>query len=111
MKLNQVKITKEIVTLNGDIILIDVRSLAEYVDGKRTDNIVGHAYICVAPANKYTQFSVKIEGKKPVISNEELEANGGSVMIDVVEFEGRFYQNANKDVLFTAKASKIEVIG
>ena len=82
----------------------------EYQGGQKTDKVVGYAYNCVATANKYAQFTVKVIQKKPVITNEELENLGGQVEVTFNDFVGRFYQNASKEVLFTATASGIEVI-
>lgn len=110
IKLNQIRVTEEMILQNGPMILIEIRPIAEYVDGKKTDRILGYAYNCVAPSNKYAQFTIKVNQKKPVLTNEELENLGGSTEIQATDFEGKFYQNSNKDVLFTATASAIEVL-
>ena len=110
IKLNQITITESMITQNGKIILINIREIKEYVNGKRTDKVTGYAYECIAPDNKYSQFVVKINSKRPVITNDELENLGGSVEVTLTDFSGRFYQNSSKDVMFTATASGIEVM-
>lgn len=107
---NKLKITLQQVA-NSDIILITgVREVKEFQDGRPTDRTVAYSYTVVCPANKYEQFNLKVEQKQPVITNEELEARGGAVKARVKGFEGKFYQNKNKDILFTAKAIGIEVV-
>lgn len=110
IKLNQIHITENMITQNGKIILIGIREIVEYAEGQRTDKIIGFAYTCVATGNKYAQFTVKVNQKKPVITNEELENLGGQVEVLFTDFVGKFYQNASKDVIFTSTAAGIEVI-
>ncbi|MDH8678655.1 hypothetical protein QE109_10880 [Fusibacter bizertensis] len=110
IKLNQIHITENMITQNGKIILIGIREIVEYVEGQRTDKTIGYAYNCVATGNKYAQFIVKVNQKKPVISNEELENLGGQVEVLFTDFVGKFYQNASKEVIFTSTAAGIEVI-
>ena len=98
------------ITKNGKIILINIREVKVFVDGKRTDEVSGYAYELIAPNNKYCQFVVKVNSKKPLITNDELESLGGSVEVTLTDFAGRFYQNSSKDVMFTATASGIEVM-
>lgn len=110
IKLNQIHITENMITQSGKIILIGIREIMDYVEGKRTDKVIGYSYECIAPSNKYAQFNVKVTQKKPVISNDELENLGGSVEVIFTDFAGKFYQNASKEVVFTATAAGIEVI-
>lgn len=109
ISLNQIVITENQVTKGGQTICTNVRPVKEYKDGKPTDNVIGYNYTVVCPSNKYEQFSIKVEQQQPVITPEELESKGGSVKVKVKNFEGRFYQNAEKQILFTAKATAIEV--
>lgn len=110
IKLNQIQVSLDMITLNGSSILIGVREIMEYQGGQRTDKIIGFAYTCVATGNKYAQFTVKVNQKKPIITNEELENLGGQVEVLFTDFVGKFYQNASKEVIFTSTAAGIEVI-
>lgn len=110
ISLNQIIITEQQVTKGGPIICTSVRPVKEYKDGKPTDNIIGYNYTIICPSNKYAQIQLKIEQPQPTITLEELEAKGGSVKVKVKAFEGKFFQNPNRDVLFTAKATAIEVV-
>lgn len=110
MKINQLQVTINMINPNRSNLLTEVRELMEYQGGQRTDKIIGYAYTCVATGNKYAQFTVKVNQKKPVITNEELESLGGSVEVTFTDFVGKFYQNASKEVVFSATAAGIEVI-
>lgn len=110
IKLNQITITEDMITRKGKVMLIGIREIKEYKEGVRTQNTIGYAYECIAIDNLYRQFVVKVNSKKPVITNDELENLGGSVEVTLTDFAGRFYQNSSKDVMFTASATGIEVM-
>ena len=77
IRVGDIKLSLEQVANAKEILITDIREVREYVDGKRTDNIIGYAYEVAAPKNKYEKFSIKVEEKSPVITAEELEAKGG----------------------------------
>lgn len=110
MNINKITINLQQVAGADTVLITDVRPVKEFQDGKQTDKIIGYSYSVVCPANKYEAFSIKIEQQQPAISLDELAAKGGTVKAKVKGFEGRFYQNKSKDVLFTAKATGIEIV-
>lgn len=98
------------VAKTDNLLMVGFKPVKEYIDGKLTEKVIGYNYTVVCPSNKYEQFNIKIEQIEPVIKPEELEVKGGAVKVKVKGFEGRFYQDAQKNVLFTAKAAGIEVL-
>lgn len=110
ISLYQTPITENQVTKGGPMICINVREVKEFVDGKPTGKVIGYNYTVVCPSNKYEQFSIRVLQPQPVITTEELEVKGGSVKVKVKNFEGRFYQNSQNKIQFSAKATAIEVI-
>lgn len=90
--------------------LIGSKQDVKYENGVKTDIIVGTRYTVVCPNNGFQTFSVKIKEENPSITQEEINNSGGSIDVTFIGFEGKFFQNKNKDVLFSAKADKIEVI-
>lgn len=107
----QIVVNEQQVTKGGPILIINVREVLEYKDGIKTDKIIGFSYTVVCTSNKFEQFNIKVEQAQPVITPEEIEAKGGSVKAKVKGFEGRFYkQNGSNNILFTAKATGIEVL-
>lgn len=105
----QIIVNEQQVTKGGPMLYIGGRPVKEFKDGKSTEKIVGYSYTIVCPSNKYEQFQLKVEQPQPLLTPEELEAKGGTVKVKVKGFEGRFYQNAEKQIIFTAKATAIEV--
>ena len=71
IRVGDIKLSLEQVANAKEILITDIREVREYVDGKRTDNIIGYAYEVAAPKNKYEKFSIKVEEKSPVITAEE----------------------------------------
>jgi hypothetical protein len=110
ISINQIVINLQQVAKGDQLILVGVKPTKEFKDGKQTERIIGYSYSVVFPQNRYEAAVIKVDETKPVITQEELEAKGGSVKVKIKNFEGRFYQNSNKDVLFTAKAAGIEVL-
>lgn len=108
--INKIKITLPQVAGADTVLITSVRQVKEFQDGKSTDKTIGYSYSVVCPSNKYEQINIKVEQAQPVITNEELEAKGGTVKAKVKGFEGKFYQNKNKEVLFSAVATGIEVV-
>lgn len=92
------------------VIITDVSQIKKFENGVVTDEVIGYRYSAVCPCNKYEQIFIKTNEKKPSVTLEEIENNGGSIEAEVIGFEGRFYQNKAKDILFTAKAEKIQVV-
>lgn len=46
----------------GKMLLLEVTPVAEYVDGKATDNVTGYKYLCVAPNMSFAHVGIKIPG-------------------------------------------------
>lgn len=110
-----INISKIIFPLNliakGDTVLITGFSkVKKYIDNKPTDQVESIRYACVAPMNHYEGFNVKIQGHTPIITDEELEAKGGSIKVKLKGFEGKFYLDKSGKYQFTSTATGIEVI-
>jgi hypothetical protein len=63
----------------------------DYVDGKRTEKQKGYLYSCVLPSNGYQTIVVKVEESAPSITVEQIEAAGGAVEVEPVNFVGKIY--------------------
>jgi len=50
--------------LGEEMLLVKVVPYYEYIDKRRTENIVGYKYIVVLPGHGYEKLDVKIPGKK-----------------------------------------------
>lgn len=67
-------------------ILLGIFVIYRFVDGKRTEEIVGYAYDCVDTKN-FHHIRVKIEGEKPLMTNERLQELRESGQQVYVEFD------------------------
>lgn len=55
------------------LLLLGVFELYEYINGSKTENIIGFTYECVE-LQDFDKIRIKIKGqKKPLIANEELQ--------------------------------------
>ncbi len=93
-----------------EVLVTKVTPFKDYIDGKPSENIAGYKYTVVCPANKYESFTVKIRESQPTITNEKIEAAGGSIKGTFNGFEGKFYRTNNGEYAFTAKAEELEVL-
>ena len=78
--------------------------------GKPTENIVEILYETVFPDNLFEKISVRIKGSKPIITNEEIKKNGGTVKIQFTNLSGRFYRSKSGEYALSVTADGIEVI-
>lgn len=99
------------VALSNEVLITGLSPFREYIDGKPSENIAGYKYNVVCPANKYESINVKIRQATPTITNEQIEAAGGSIKATFKGFEGKFYRDSRSgEYLFTAKATEVEVL-
>lgn len=109
IRISDMKFSLEQIANSKEVLITSVREVKEYVDGKRTDNILGYSYEVTAPKNKYEKFSIKVEESIPAITMQELEAKGGTIKATANDFMGTFYRRGD-DYIFTAKASKVVLL-
>lgn len=80
------RIPFEVTFKDGVFILLGVEQDVEYVDGKRTDNVIGTKYEVVDTLG-FEKIKVKVKGQlEPIISNEELQTMRDSGKKVAVEF-------------------------
>ena len=97
---------------NQNVMLTGVRQLQEYTDGKPTGKFIGHTYTCILPDGKpkYASIPVKILGKKPVMTQDEIDNAEGEIFVELENFIGRFYRDGNGVYQFTSTADAIHVV-
>lgn len=81
------RIPFEVIFKDGVFVLLWIEQEVEYVDGKRTNNIIGTKYEVVDTLG-FEKIKVKIKGQlEPIISNEELQTmrdNGKKVAVEFI---------------------------
>ncbi len=109
MKITELKITKDQVSGNGPLILVEIREVYDYEGGEKTNRLLGYKYQVIAPMRKYESAFVKVESTAPIITTEELEETDTPILVDFEGFEGKFYKY-NGDYAFSAKAKAIKIV-
>lgn len=111
MKINNLIFTAEQISGNkeGVGILISSSPVYEYSDGKKTGNISHIKYNVVFPNAGYEKESIKIEGKVPVIINEDIANAGKDIKVKFKNLTGKHYVINGREG-FSIKADGIEVI-
>ncbi len=96
-----------------EFIVKDVAPRYNYVDGKRTDSIIGHSYRLVN-VESYDLITVLVEGTKPVITVDDLRTINEAGEKVVVEISGAtvtpYYSVRTKSVEDSIKATGIKII-
>lgn len=110
MDLKNIKLTFEQVANADHGILIGMRPWIEYVNGEKTDKVLGTQYEVVLPKNGYEKLSVKVPGS-PILTEEEIKDADSVIHIGFPGFIGKIYFNRrnNKNEV-SAKAAKAMII-
>lgn len=112
LKLRDWVISMDMFTNSDDlrVCLKSIKPVFDYRDGKKTDKIIGHAYINRLPHNENKYISIKImDGETPLISPMEL-VEKGEMLVTYEDIETKFYTNSKgyPDYSITAKRIKEE---
>lgn len=97
----------------GSMVLVDIKEDVAYVDGQRTDTVIGYKYDCVNFIT-FDRYVFKVAGKKPIMTNEELQKrkeSGEHVMVELVNPTVKAYFDFNsKSVRDSFSADAISVL-
>ena len=83
----------------------DIYPWYEYVNGKRTDRLLGYQYILVN-RDGYDKFSVKVAETKPLLTKEEIEASMDDIAVVAEGFVGTLYDRDGK-ITISGRADKV----
>ena len=110
MKLTEVILNSLQISGNktGSGLLIESSDLPEYVDNKATGKIIGRRETIVFPDNKYTKEIVKISNLDNAITNEEIQAAGGSIPVIVKGLTGKIYRTTSGEYAFSFSGDALE---
>lgn len=101
-------VLKEMNVFQSDMILVvEQHPLYEYLNGQKTEKLIGYRYGVIAPYVGYEKIYVKVVDMMPLFTN----GNGlleKPCKVGFDNFEARFYYSREKkDYLLTAKADRI----
>lgn len=104
MKLN---LTWEQVFTKGAY-LANVKEWREYEEGKPTGRQLGQTYVLVN-RNGFDKINVKVREKKPIITQEEIEASEKDIPVIAKGFVGKIY-NLDGRVAVSGEAEEVTLI-
>ena len=90
MRIQDIELTLQNIANANEVTVVGVKPFRKYVDGKITDAVGGYTYECVATCKKYAAFNIKVEEKKPSITEEVLDANNGEIIATPIGFIGKY---------------------
>ena len=110
--LNFSKVDFKLAQIIGDVrlILIGAKPTYEYVNGKRTDKVLGTTYTVVENGGTYEKFNVKTPEIENAIDSDYIASNTQIF----VEFENaicKLYTDANGRIQVSVKADAINIVG
>ena len=92
-------------SLGRAMLLVEVRPYYVYKDGRATDEVAGYRYTVALPELRLEKIGVKIEGAQLLDSPER-----GAVEVEFTGLEVRAYQDRDKVVQFSAKATGVKLV-
>lgn len=84
-----------------------VTNVYEYVDGKATDNIIGHYISILSPDDEEQGLKIKVLGETK-LTNEMIHENGGAMRVRFVGLVGTYYRK-NNDWALACSAKEVIV--
>ena len=92
-------------TPNGAGLLLEVAELKEYVNNQTTDKVIGQKFTVVFPANKFEKLVVKVLETTNIITNEQIQAEGGQIAIILDNLTGKFYRTDKGEYAISCSAT------
>lgn len=87
----------------GPMLLVDILEAYAYVDGKKTDSLIGHKYVVALTNHSLEKLNVTIPGKKL------LEKPNGYVNVAFDDLDLSLYL-MNGSIMVSAKATNISLV-
>jgi hypothetical protein len=105
------KVTFPLSLVIGDVklILIGARPTIEYVNGKRTDTIIGTTYTVVQNGGTYEKFNVKVPDIENAIEPDYIANSKTPIFVEFENAVCKIYTDTNGRVQVSVKADAINI--
>lgn len=111
IKLENFKIPLKAIISSGKGIVVDVSKVFKWTDGQRTETQIGINYSVVFKELNFEKLNVKTNELKPVVTQEEIEANIEPIYISFDNALVSFYKNYRSgDYLVSVKADRANLV-
>lgn len=112
MRINEIELYEKSITGNkeGIGVVVSCTDLYEFENGKKTDKQIGFVLETVMPDNRYNKEKIKVVNTNPVVTNELIAQQGGTVKVKFKNLRGKFYRTPSGEYLLSCKADGVEVM-
>jgi len=107
--LSKLSIPFNVVTGGAEVVLLSVAPYYAYADGQKTDSMLGYKYGVVDMKN-FDKFSVKIQSKTPVITQEQLDTSKERIKVSFDNAVAKPYRTTGGDYDLSVTASGITLL-
>lgn len=92
-------------SLGKVMLLVEVKPVQEFKDHKPTGVVLGYKYVVCLPEHRLERLAVKIDGDQRLD-----DPTDGAVQVRFTGLEVAAYQDKDRQVLFTARATDIALV-
>lgn len=115
MKNEGIYLTAEQMFGNTAVILTSQAEQYEYINGKKTDKMLGCRFSVVAPCRNFESFNVKVEGGKLLrVTDDEIDeacASMKPIWVHFTDFKAKPYPASNgRGIAYSCSASGVEIV-
>lgn len=93
-----------------DLILLGATATYEYVDGKKTDNIVGTTYEIVQNGGTYEKFKVKVSDADLPVESDFIKNATNPIFVEFTNPICKLYTDNRGQIQVSVKADAITVL-
>ncbi|QAA30957.1 hypothetical protein [Clostridium manihotivorum] len=109
IKLTDLRIPLEIIFKNDTFILLNVKALKQYSEGKITDRLIGYSYE-VVDLGSFEKFQVKVLGEKEVITQQYIDNSENRLKVTFGNAIAKPYRSSNGNFDLSISADSINVL-
>ena len=109
MKLSKISIPLEVISGGANLILLDVAPYNAYVDGKKTDTIVGYRYTVVEDKT-FEKLIIKIPSSEPAFTQEQIASSKERIKVSFDGAVAKPYRTMSGDYDLSISATAIRTV-
>lgn len=98
MEIKNLTVNLSQLTTSNQFLLLDIQQSYAYVEGKKTDQIIGYRYT-LGDLKTCTQFTVRVEQLQPLITQEEFSKLTDPVNVTLENAFAKLYVDRNTSKL------------
>ena len=115
MKKNEIVLTDEQIFGTKTVILTDQSEQFEYINGEKTEKLIGIRVSVVSPMRNFQTFNVKVEVARLMkLTDEEIDeacASMKPIWVRFTDFKAKPYASSNgKGIAYSCSASDVEIV-